>query len=187
MLSEPHESLRRELSSGERLLWSGMPRQGIKLRASDILMIPFSLLWGGFAFFWEYSVFQQSDAPIFFALWGIPFVLVGIYMIIGRFVVDSYQRSRTYYGLTDHRVLIVDGLFNREITSLSLNNLSEISLQERADGSGSILFGPGNPMYAMWAGTLWPGMSKRMPPAFELVEDVRQVYELLWTTQRSTA
>jgi hypothetical protein len=161
-----------------------MPRQGIRLRGGDILMIPFSLLWGGFAFFWEYSVLQQKDAPVFFALWGIPFVLAGIYIIIGRFFVDSYQRSRTFYAVTDHRVLIVSGLFNREIKSLSLSNLSEISLQERADGSGSILFGPSNPLYAMWASTSWPGMSKRMAPAFDLVEDVRHVYEVLRATQR---
>jgi hypothetical protein len=81
-------------------------------------------------------------------------------------------------------VLIVSGLFNREIKSLSLSNLSEMSLQERADGSGSILFGPSNPLYAMWAGTSWPGMSKRMAPAFDLVEDVRHVYEVLRATQR---
>jgi Bacterial membrane flanked domain. len=161
-----------------------MPRQGIRLRGGDILMIPFSLLWGGFAFFWEYSVLQQKDAPVFFALWGIPFVLAGIYIILGRFFVDSYQRSRTFYAVTDHRVLIVSGLFNREIKSLSLSNLSEMSLQERADGSGSILFGPSNPLYAMWAGTSWPGMSKRMAPAFDLVEDVRHLYEVLRATQR---
>lgn len=183
MLNESHDALRRELSSGERLLWSGMPRQGIRLRAGDVLMIPFSLLWGGFAFFWEYSVLQQN-APVFFSLWGIPFVLAGIYIIIGRFFVDSYQRSRTLYGVTDHRVLIVSGVFSRETKSLSLKNLSEISLQERADGSGSILFGPSNPMYAMWAGASWPGVSKRQAPAFELLENVRQVYELLKATQR---
>ncbi|HKR36064.1 MAG TPA: hypothetical protein VJT10_14570 [Steroidobacteraceae bacterium] len=91
--------------------------------------IPFSLLWGGFAFFWEYSVLQQKDAPVFFALWGIPFVLAGIYIIIGRFFVDSYQRSRTW----------------------------------------------------------WPAISKRMAPAFDLVEDVRHVYEVLRATQRRAA
>lgn len=116
-------------------------------------MVPFSLLWGGFAFFWEYSVLQAQEAPFFFALWGIPFVLVGIYIIIGRFFVDSYQRARTFYGVTDQRVLILGGLMTREVKSLPLKSLSEMSLQERADRSGSILFGPSGPMYAMWAGT----------------------------------
>jgi hypothetical protein len=149
-------------------------------------MIPFSLLWGGFAFFWEYSVLQEN-APVVFALWGIPFVLIGIYIIIGRFFADSYQRSRTLYGVTDQRVLIVSGIFSREVKSLSLSNLSAISLQERADSSGTILFGPSNPMYALWAGTAWPGMTKQHPPAFDLLENVRHVYDLLRATQRRSA
>ena len=186
MSFETDQVLRRELSPGERLLWSGTPLQGIRLRAADALMVPFSLLWGGFAFFWEWQVLH-SKAPLFFALWGLPFVAIGIYIIAGRFFLDSYQRARTFYGLTDQRVLIVGGLMNREVQSLSLKNLAEVSLQERADRSGSVLFGPSNPMASMFAGTAWPGMSRRMAPAFDLLADARRVYDLVKDAQRRAA
>lgn len=177
-------ALVRELGSGERLLWTGMPRQGLRFRTGDVLAVPFSLLWGGFAVFWEYSVVTSNKAPFFFMIWGVPFVLIGIYIIIGRFFADSYQRGRTFYGVTDQRILILSGVWTREVEAISLQNLNEISLTERSDGSGDITFGPMNPMYAMWRGTSWPGMDKKGAPAFELIDSVRQVYNIIQQAKR---
>jgi hypothetical protein len=76
------------LMRGERVVWEGRPPGGFMLTATDGLMIPFSLLWGGFALFWNISVWSMG-APLFFRLWGLPFLLVGFYMVIGRFFVDA--------------------------------------------------------------------------------------------------
>ena len=117
------QEMTRELSPTERLLWAGRPLNGLRFRPADVFLIPFSLLWGGFAIFWEWSVFN-SNAPFLFLLWGIPFVLVGLYFIVGRFVVDARQREKTCYGVTNERVIIVSGIFSRKVKTLSLRTLS---------------------------------------------------------------
>ncbi len=50
------------LLGGERVAWSGRPVQGILFTARDIFLIPFSLIWCGFAVFWEASVLAMSGA-----------------------------------------------------------------------------------------------------------------------------
>jgi len=154
------EVITRELAPRERLLWAGRPQQGIIFRSSDVFLIPFSFLWCGFAIFWEFNVLT-TGAPFFFKLWGIPFVVVGLYLVAGRFIADVKQREKTYYGITDDRVVIVSGLFQRKIKTLNLQNISDISLTERSNGRGTITFGPTPPFFAWFGGSSWPGMGQQ--------------------------
>ncbi|WP_426339813.1 PH domain-containing protein [Pseudoduganella sp. S-14] len=146
------------------------------LRASDLLMIPFSLMWGGFALFWEYSVFN-SAAPLLFRLWGIPFVLVGLYMVAGRFAVEAWQRAYTEYAVTDERIIIRSGIFKRRMKSLNLRAMGEFSLTENRNGEGTIAFGvsaAGN----MFSGLAsWPGVEEL--PRFDTIAEARKVYEII--------
>ena len=151
------------------------------LRAVDIFMIPFSLLWGGFAFFWEYTAFT-SGAPLFFLLWGLPFVSIGLYMIAGRFIFDAMQRSRTYYALTDERVLLVSGIKTTAVKSISLRHLPELGLNEGSHGEGSIYFG-GNQSAASIASSVsfLPGTVTGMQ--FVSIPEARKVYERIRQAQ----
>jgi hypothetical protein len=181
---ELEQRIRTDLRSDEKLLWTGQPAQGLRLRGSDSFLIPFSLLWAGFAFFWEWSVLQQ-DAPGFFALWGVPFVLVGVYIVLGRFFIDSALRARTYYALTNQRVVILSGLWTRELKSLWLRTLPELSLREGPGPRGTLEFGSSPwPMGQWFRGMSWPGMSRYQPPSFELIEDPRRVYDLVRAAQQ---
>ncbi len=92
--------LQTELDPNEQLLWTGQPRHDIVFCGADVFVIPFSLLWGGFAIFWEVSVIR-SGADWFGPIFGIPFVLVGLYMIVGRFIIDAQQRTHTLYTVTN--------------------------------------------------------------------------------------
>jgi hypothetical protein len=177
MLENTADKFRDELNPGERILWSGQPQQGLMLRSGDALLIPFSLLWGGFAIFWEMGV-MSSGAPFFFRLWGIPFVVLGLYIIFGRFFVDMAQRAETYYALTDQRAIILSGLFSKNVKTLKLQNLPEINISSRRDGRGTITFGASHPMAWLYSGSGFPNMGRyNIAPSFEAIEDVKTVYQ----------
>jgi hypothetical protein len=166
----------RELEAGERLLWSGQPAQGIRLRKADALAIPFSLLWTGLFIFWETSVIR-SGAPLFVRLWGIPFLLVGAYLVAGRFFVDAWQRTRTVYAVTDRRVIVVSGVFTRCTTSHALRTLPAITLSERHNGEGDVVLADTDMNHVATGGLVARGSS--VPPALEFVPNVRGVYEIV--------
>ncbi|MFY9696181.1 MAG: PH domain-containing protein [Xanthobacteraceae bacterium] len=181
-------SIERELGSDERLLWKGAPQSGIKLRPNDGYLIPFSLFWGGFAIFWEYGALQalkKNPAALLFPLFGIPFVLMGLYMVFGRFFVDAKMRANTEYAVTSRRAIIVSGLFSRNVRSIDLQSTPEIALNEKADQSGTIYFGP---VPYGWGNQRNP-WSFGMPSqsAFEMIENVRSVYEIIQQAKSASA
>ena len=170
-----------QLNGSERLLWSGAPRKGVVFRSSDVLLVPFSIMWGGFAIFWEAMVFR-SEGPAFMKVWGIPFVLMGLYLVIGRFFHDAWKRRNTTYALTSERVLIAT---RGQETSLSLRTLGEITVKNGTDGSGTISFGS-SPV-GTWSnmGVGWPGTQQ--VPCFDGIPDVRTVLALVQRAQKEAA
>jgi hypothetical protein len=174
-LETPDLVMARHLAPNEHLLWSGRPRQGFRLRPMDLLFVPFSFMWGGFAVFWEYSVIR-SNGPFLFRLWGIPFVLAGLYIIFGRFFVDARLRSQTFYGLTNERVIIVSGWGGKKVTSVSLRTANNISFHEGRNGSGTILFFA-EPMAMHYSNQAWPGMPQL--PMLDGIDQARTVYDLI--------
>ena len=125
-----------------------------------------------------------TDAPVFFRLWGIPFVLVGLYMVAGRFFVDSFQSSKTLYGVTNERILIVSGISNRNVKSLNLRTLTDITLSEKPSGIGTITFGP--TVSANWQKNF--PFSRRVEPdypLFEAIPNAKNVYEIIRQAQKT--
>ena len=172
--------LQRELGSGERLLWTGRPRQGIRVRPADLLLIPLSVLFAGFAVNWVVGVIRDGTAP-FMVVFGIPFVLVGAYVTVGRFIVDGYKRARIYYGLTNERAIIWTP---EGVESVALRNLEGLSVKDVGRGTGTISFGI-NEAFPLIAGTNWPGASRGQPPQFDMIDDARAVYAQIRDAQRA--
>ena len=161
------------LLRSEVLRWTGRPISGIKLGASDIFLIPFSILWGGFALFWESAVVAVRVWPM--ALFGIPFVVIGLYITIGRFFVDAWMRRRIVYGITDRRALIFKSFPGGGLTAVELKNVSNISMSQRKNGEGSIDFGRLNFLWFGWA----PWFPEIGPPRFRHIANVASVYRTI--------
>ncbi len=189
---EPDSSLelQKELEPAEKLLWSGRPRQGLLFRSADALQIPFSLLWCGFAIFWEWGVLHIPEGTSgafngLFALWGIPFVCVGLYMVFGRFLMDIWQRSETRYAVTDRRVLIVTDMFSYRVKSLDLRTISDLTMTEKSRGEGTITFGKEvERAFGTFPG--WPGRQTYAAPRLEAVPGAREVYRIIRDAQSAT-
>ena len=125
------------LSEGETILWKGKPEKGHVFTPQDAFLIPFSILWCGFAIFWETTV-VASGAPFFFKLWGIPFVCVGLYMVFGRFLWTAYVRKNTAYVITTRRIIRSR---RGRVDSMSARSLPPMHTKVRRDGTGTIRFG----------------------------------------------
>lgn len=57
-----------------------------------------------FRYFLETAV-VRTGGPLFMKLWGIPFMVIGIYIIARRFLFDAY-RGQTWYGVTTGTKLV---------------------------------------------------------------------------------
>lgn len=128
------EDARRQLTpyllTDEQLLWAGRPDPAKHFASSDVFLVPFSVLWGGFAVFWMVSALRDG-APVPFALFGLPFVAIGLYFIFGRFVYKANRKRQTVYGLTERRALVVVGA-----ASLSEAPLTRTPIEQRRSRDG---------------------------------------------------
>ena len=178
-----------ELLTGERILWTGQPNPRIIFAPYDFFMVPFSLLWGGFALFWEAGVLglipgamkNGGNAPFIFPLFGSVFVAVGLYFIIGRFFYKVWNKKRTWYALTNHRAIIISSGRSKNVQTANLDSLAGINKTEGTNGHGSILFGSiGFPMsaYQNTGMDFFTARYAQAVPAFFDIADVNDVYRL---------
>jgi hypothetical protein len=119
-MDDPRSRILSLLRQGERLLWVGQPDPRVRFTGADAFLIPFSILWGGFAIFWEFMAVTTVKQPLF-VLWGIPFVLIGLYFIFGRFFFKKRRKLRTVYALTDRRAIVCTG--DRSVSESPVNGM----------------------------------------------------------------
>src|SRR4051794_35156012 len=113
----PTEAIRKELAPGERVLWSGSSVRGLRLESGDPSKSGFGLIFFSFSVFWLHGAWIQTSGPnsaegALFPLFGVPFVLVGFYLLVGHFFWSALCRKYTEYAVTDQRVIVRSGIFS---------------------------------------------------------------------------
>jgi hypothetical protein len=91
---------------GEEVLWCGRPDPAVVFADGDALIVPVGILWCAAMAFVAYKVVSID------ALGGLvvgPFLAVGCYGLVGRFVHKRRRMQRTLYALTSDHVIIMAG------------------------------------------------------------------------------
>ena len=83
---DPYDFCRPYLLEDEYILWKGRPERGNIFRQGDWMVVIFAVMWLGFSLFWEFSALKSvmsGGGSLFLALWGLPFVAIGLYLLFG--------------------------------------------------------------------------------------------------------
>jgi len=134
-----------QLDPGERLLWSGSPDPG----RGALLALPITLFgipFAGFAAFWILAASgitshaTRARGPwLFFPLFGLPFLLLGLGMLTAPLWAYLAAR-RMVYAVTEKRAIIIASGGVRGVQSYAHTDLGDIQRVERPDGSGDLYF-----------------------------------------------
>jgi len=162
---------------GERVLWTGQPGGGpVRLRAQDLVFVPFSLAWTALI---VAALFTVTVAGAWGTSSGAAVLLMtasALYLVAGRFVLDAYVRRHTSYTLTDRNVVIVREAFGTKTTTLQLDRIRQIAFRERRNGFGTIVFGRAS----WWVDEAPVGMrAGPLSPRLEEIAEARRIYETI--------
>ena len=112
-------------------------------------------------------------------IWGIPFVLVGQYVIWGRFLYSAWKKRRTHYAVTSRRVLVVQDGWKRQMASVYIDTLPILIKEGNSSGIGALRFAQQEFMWSERRGWgAWDGMAVGSVSTFRN-EDVASVYRLV--------
>jgi hypothetical protein len=129
------------LEEGETILWQGRPVTGIRLGDFFGFHLIFGLVFTGFSTIWITMAWVMTSGAGFdiFPLFGIPFLLVGLYITFGLPFTKDYVRKYSWYTLSDRKAYIATEFFGKR--RLKSVPYAEMNVLELEDGNpGSITF-----------------------------------------------
>ncbi len=175
------------LAEGETILWQGRPAAGIfwgDLIGPQTLM---GVFFTGFSVFWITMATVMSRGTddvigMVFPLFGLPFVAVGLYLLVGHVLWDAHSRARTWYTLTDRAAYIATAtLGRRRLKRYGLDEMTRLDLDDTQPGS--VWFAQTIQIHTSTDNEGMPNGRRpritQVPIGFRRIDEARQVYRLL--------
>ncbi|MEM7742398.1 MAG: hypothetical protein AAF409_01700 [Pseudomonadota bacterium] len=175
------------LDPDEKVLWTGRPPQGFLLDRSDLVDIPFSLVWGGIAVPGGGAVMVHGIVePSLWSTITVPisgfFFFMGLYILVGRFFVDRWIRRNTRYAITNRRAYIATRSFRRrELMTMALIPATPVTLT--LGRRASVKIGVENEAASEEGFSQW-SRHKRGEFVLEGLQDGQATYQLIRRVQR---
>ncbi|WP_160690515.1 hypothetical protein [Clostridium sp. C2-6-12] len=164
---------KRHLLKEEEILWFGRPNVNKIFSKKDaysifvgIGFVASSLVWIVFGIRIMSGVMvQNTNKPMPWQvcfLLAIPFVVVGFYNLIGKAIIRKHKKEKTFYAITNKRLLILEVGAKERIISKYISRINKVDAIIRNNGMGTIEFGENYP-----------------DSEFSDINDVQNVYELI--------
>jgi hypothetical protein len=147
------------------------------------VFLGFSLLWTGLMLSFLPEAWGTPEGSefwllILFCLFGLPFVVVGLYETIGHFFYDARIRARTRYALTNRRALIALDGKKPSLKSWPIQPDTVVDFEEGVEATIHFATDSTKDSEGSWTHTR---------VGFELIADGDQVYRLIRQIQTGTA
>lgn len=198
MAKAPPDGWEGILDADEEILWQGAPDDGVDFSGFWSMQTLFALFFTGFSLFWITMAYrisgQMTDTVgrvvnLVFPLFGLPFLLVGLQMLLGRFWSDARRRRNSYYTLTNRAAYIgVQSGAKRSLDRYAIGPDTRLTLED-----GDL----GNIWFATRVNTMplhTPSMHRSRsriggatqtvdPVGFERLSNARQIYGMMRKVQ----
>ena len=183
------------LQEGEEILWMGQPYKSVEYRPFFPVLL-FSLFWLGFAIFWTVTA---SAGGGFFGLFGIPFILIGVYILYSTLFGAKKTYQSTVYAVTPQRAIIVvtkgRGAQFRDFRFATMSSVQIVCTEgpcgtidfipelayngyyNQYDYNGRRYYHSSN--HIRFGGRSYPTAGSTTFSAFEMIDNVQEVYQLI--------
>ncbi len=101
------------LEQGEALLWASQPKQGIfrQMWSGEMLLMGFVLMLLPISVLWSWLSLILMGGSVSLDFWitvplSLLFLGLGLYTAVGQYLMQAYQRKKTYIGVTATALLI---------------------------------------------------------------------------------